>query len=276
MAASEQELASAKADVAAAKNARATLPDGSHHAYLVEKLSAASEAVRQLLLRSQADLSSLDQRLAQVRERRAVAMAEIRGWQDRAGEAERRIFEMNKRAAEIAAEQEAMAGRPDMLASEMAALQADKDQLGEKLAQLQIAETNSEAALKSLEAELATAAEALSTAREARAGAEARAENQELRRVEMGRVSGERFECPPPVLPEKLDFDETAVDDAATESARLDRLQNERERIGPVNLIAADELATLEGEQAKGIAESEELTQAINRLRGSIDRKSNV
>ncbi len=268
--AGEQELAFAKADVAAAETARAALPDGSDHADLVDKLSSESEAVRHLLLRGQADLSSLDQRVAQTRERRAVAMAEIRGWQDRSGEAERRIAEMNKRSAEITAEQEVMAGRPDMLASEIATLQADKDQLGGKLAQLQVAETNSEAALKSLEAELATAAEALSSAREARAGAEARAENQDQRRVEMGRISGERFECPPPVLPEKLEFDGTAVEDAATESTRLDRLQSERERIGPVNLIAADELAELEDQQAKGVAESEELTQAINRLRGSI------
>ncbi len=270
IAASGQELAAAKQDLASAETAKNALPDGSHHSDLVNKLTAESDAVRHLLMRSQADLSSLDQRLAQTRERRAVAMAEIRGWQERAGEAERRISEMNKRSAEIAAEQEAMAGRPDILASEIAGLQADKDQLGEKLAQLQVAESNREAALKSLETELAAAAEALSTAREARAGAEARAENQDQRRIEMGRISGERFECPPPVLPEKLEFDETAVDDAATESTRLDRLQNERERIGPVNLIAADELAELEEQQSAGVAESEELMQAINRLRGSI------
>lgn len=270
IAASGQESAAARQDLESAETAKNALPDSSHHSDLVNKLTAESDAVRHLLLRSQADLSSLDQRLSQTRERRAVAMAEIRGWQERAGEAERRIAEMNKRSAEIAAEQEAMAGRPEILASEITGLQADKDQLSEKLAQLQVAESNSEAALKSLESELAAAAEALSTARETRAGAEARAENQDQRRVEMGRISGERFECPPPVLPEKLEFDETAVDDAATESTRLDRLQNERERIGPVNLIAADELTELEEQQSAGVAESEELTQAINRLRGSI------
>lgn len=268
--ASEQEVKLAQADVATAQAARDALPDGSHHADLVAKLNDESDALRHLLGRTQADLSALDQLLAQTRERRAVAMAEIRGWQERAGEAERRIAEMNKRSAEIAAEQDTIVGRPEILARDIEAVQTDKDQLGEKLAQLQVAEASSEAALKALEAELATAAEALSTAREARAGAEARAENQNLRRVEMGRVSGERFECPPPVLPEKLEFDETALGDASTESTRLDRLQNERERIGPVNLIAADELAELEEGQAKGIAESEELTQAINRLRGSI------
>lgn len=270
VAASEQEVKLAQADVAAAQATRDALPNGSHHADLVAKLNSESDALRHLLGRTQADLSALDQLLAQTRERRAVAMAEIRGWQERAGEAERRIAEMNKRSAEIAAEQETMAGRPEILARDIEAVQEDKEQLSEKLTQLQVAEANSEAALKALEAELATAAEALSSAREARAGAEARSENQNLRRVEMGRVSGERFECPPPVLPEKLEFDESALDDAATESARLDRLQNERERIGPVNLIAADELAELEEGQAKGVAESEELTLAINRLRGSI------
>ena len=270
MAHADQEIAHAAAEWNMANAVRAALPDGGQHDILVAKLTNESEAARHLVLRTQGDLSALDQQIAQQRERRAVAQAEIRGWQDRAGEAERRIAEMNKRATEIATELETMAGRPDILASEIATLQASKGELADKLAQLQFAETNSEAALKSLEGELATAAEALSTARETRAGAEARAENQELRRVEMGRVSGERFECPPPVLPQKLDFDETAMDDAATESSRLDRLQGERERIGPVNLIAADELAELDEQQAKGIAESEELSQAINRLRGSI------
>lgn len=268
--AANQEIAAAKADLDTAQAVLDALPQGTDHDGIVAQLTSENEAARHLVLRTQGDLSALDQRTAQQRERRAVALAEIRSWQDRAGEAERRIAEMNKRSAEIAAEQETLAGKPDALTAEIDGLQAQKGELADKLAQLQVAETNSEAALKALESELAAAAEALSTARENRAGAEARAENQDQRRVEMGRISGERFECPPPVLPEKLDFDETTLDDAVTESGRLDRLQAERERIGPVNLIAADELAELEEQQTAGVAESEELTQAINRLRGSI------
>jgi chromosome segregation protein len=270
MATAAQDLAEAQAERTAAETARDALPDGSHHADLVQNLAAAHEATRDLLARNQADLSALEQRIAQSRERRAVAMAEIRSWQERAGEAERRIAEMNTRSANIATEQEAMSGRPEILAREIATMQADKEQLAEKLAGLQAAETAHETTLRALESELSAAAEQLSVAREARAGAEARAENQEQRRVEMGRISGERFECPPPVLPEKLNFDEDAMDDAGLESSRLDRLQNERERIGPVNLIAADELAELELQQGSGLAESEELTLAVNRLRGSI------
>ena len=270
MANDDHEVAQAQVDLDTAKTVRAALPDGVQLNTLVEKLTVQNGAARQMVIRMQGDLSGLDQQIAQQRERRAVAQAEIRGWQDRAGEAERRISEMNKRAAENSTEQETLAGRPEVLAGKITTLQASKGELADRLAQLHIAEAVSEAALKLLEAEIATAAEAFSIARETRAGAEARAENQDQRRVEMGRISGERFECPPPVLPEKLEFDETAMDDAATESSRLDRLQNERERIGPVNLIAADELAELEEQQAKGIAESDELSQAVNRLRGSI------
>jgi chromosome segregation protein len=270
MAAAAQDVAEAQAERTAAETARHALPDGSHHADRVQNLAVAHDATRDLLARNQADLSTLEQRIAQSRERRAVAMAEIRGWQERAGEAERRIAEMNKRSSDIATEQADNAGRPEILAREIAIMQAEKAQFAEKLAGLQSAETAHETTLRALESEYAAAAERLSVARETRAGAEARAENQEQRRVEMGRISGERFECPPPVLPEKLGFDEDAMDDAGLESSRLDRLQNDRERIGPVNLIAADELAELEMQQGSGLAESEELTLAINRLRGSI------
>ncbi|MBP6380651.1 MAG: chromosome segregation protein, partial [Sphingorhabdus sp.] len=149
-------------------------------------------------------------------------------------------------------------------------VETDKAAVGEKLAALQAAEQASEAALKALETQLAASAEAVSSAREQRAGAEARAENQDARRREMAGISGERFECPPPLLPEKHGFEEGELGDASAESSRLEKLQFDRERIGPVNLIAADELTELETEIEKGQSESEELSLAINRLRGSI------
>ena len=270
MVAADAESEAATADLSAAEAAYAALPDNGAHDVLVEKLSMQSEAARQLHLRAQADLASLDQAANQQRERRAVAQAEIRGWQDRSGEAERRIADMNKRRVEIAGELEAMAGRPDDLAAQLQRLENDKATLAEKLAELQVAERQREDALRALEGELAAAAEAVSSAREQRAGAEARAENQDARRREMAAISGERFECPPPLLPEKHSFAEEELSEASSESARLDRLQMDRERIGPVNLIAADELAELEEQVASGQAESEELSQAINRLRGSI------
>jgi chromosome segregation protein len=57
---------------------------------------------------------------------------------------------------------------------------------------------------------------------------------------------------------------------AASESATMDQLNNERERIGPVNLVAERELAEIDESRLASQAEREELGLAINRLRGSI------
>jgi chromosome segregation protein len=135
---------------------------------------------------------------------------------------------------------------------------------------LAAAERAADATLRKAEEVARTAGEALAQAREARAGAAARAENQELRRIEMGRVSGERFECPAPVLPERLGFAGADVGAPQDEAAAHDRLTRDRERIGPVNLVAEQELAELEAGASGNAAERAELGLAVNRLRGSI------
>jgi chromosome segregation protein len=80
----------------------------------------------------------------------------------------------------------------------------------------------------------------------------------------------ERFECVPQRLPEKLGFDPDEVRDAEAESAALERLIADRERLGPVNLVAEQELAEIDEARTQGAAEADELTEAIHRLRGSI------
>ena len=57
---------------------------------------------------------------------------------------------------------------------------------------------------------------------------------------------------------------------AGEESAAMDRLVADRERLGPVNLVAAEELARIEAEHGASVAEQAELAEAVNRLRGSI------
>ena len=112
--------------------------------------------------------------------------------------------------------------------------------------------------------------ERLSQARERRAGAAAKAEAQQARSAEYSRICVERFECVPQRLPEKMGFDPNDVRGADAESAMLERLTTDRERIGPVNLVAEQELAEIDEARSVGAAEAEELTQAIHRLRGSI------
>lgn len=273
----DQRLRRAGADVEEAEGehdrtraAVAALPDGAATRARVTELTADAERRRATSATVRAERATLDREIAQARERHAAAQAEMRSWKSRAGDAARRRAEMDAREAELAAEVEILAGRPAQLDAQIAEAERDSEGARGLAATTQAAEREAEGALRDAEALVRQAAEALSQAREARAGAAARAESQDLRRVEMGRLSGERFECPPPLLPQKLGFAEESVRAPGDESGAHDRLIAERERIGPVNLVAESELAELDATREANAKEREELGVAVNRLRGSI------
>lgn len=266
----EAELAEAQADCAAAQAGHAALPDGSGTARIVAQLRAASENARAIVAQIKAESANLDQTIAAHRARLATAQSESRSWKTRAGDAAARITEMEKRAKTAEVEAQALANAPAELSGRIAVLEDESARLTALAEETAAAERAGEAELRQHEARAADLGEALANAREARAGAIARAENQELRRVEMGRVSGERFECPPPLLPERVGFDGDSVGSAGNESEHHDQLTADRERLGPVNLVAETELAEIEGTRATSLAEREELAEAISRLRGSI------
>ena len=270
LAEARKDEAAARAEFEAAQGSRASLPDGGETAQMVAALKQSSEQARLAVGQLQTEQAMTDRALGADRDRLNAAQSEIRSWRARAGEAARRMEDMSKRAADITGQRETLEGKPQAIARTIRALDESSHKLLETAEAQQAAERGAEESLRQAEVKHAQAGEALAAAREARAGAAARAENQEQRRVEMGRISGERFECPAPVLPEKLCFSSADVQDAPQESDTLEKLTQDRERIGPVNLVAAQELAELEAEQAKSRAESEELTQAIHRLRGSI------
>jgi chromosome segregation protein len=269
-AALKTENAAALAELEAAQKERASQPDGAAQENARSILQDQRDAARQQVMTAQAALSGIDQKLAQVKEQKAVASAQIRSWQDRSGEAEARMAEMAKRAKLIETEVENLADRPRVIEVEVARLTEQQGALDAKVVEKDTALQAAELAQRDHEDRLNQASEMLSQARELRAGAKARAENQDLRRMEMGRISAEKFECPAVVLPKKLEFDDDSVGDASQESAELERLTLSRERIGPVNLVAADELAELEGEWAISTKESQDLNEAIHQLRGSI------
>ncbi|WP_340267094.1 chromosome segregation SMC family protein [Sphingobium mellinum] len=264
------DLGVAREDHAKAESARAAMSDGAETRALVASLSHASEKARLAVSQLQADQALADRALTSDRERLAAADAEARGWRSRAGEAAKRIAAMVDRGEAIASERQAIADEPDRLAAMIAQLSEQGAGLAEAAAAARHAESEAEAALRLAESRASAAGETLTQARERRATAAARAEAADEKRLETNRLSGERFECPPPVLPEKLGFGSAEIRIAQSEQAEHDRLVAERERIGPVNLVAAQELEELEATQASSRAESQELTQAINRLRGSI------
>ena len=273
--AERQQRATAEQEEAAAQEAEAAaifaaLPPLDAVRLEVARLKQAGDASRAMLADVRATAAALVQAIEHDRSRREAAKSEIRNWRSRAGDAAKRIEEMDRRLAEAEAERASLEGAPDRLDRQIAELTVEADATRARATETVGAERDAEARLRDAEAQAAEAGEALAAARELRAGAVARHDNQELRRVEMGRISGERFECPAPVLPTKIGFEVASVGDAAVETSLHEKLMADRERLGPVNLIAETELREIEDTRESSQAESEELGQAINRLRGSI------
>jgi chromosome segregation protein len=265
-----EQLRHAGAERAVAAERRAALPDPEAGRALLAAAKARHEAAKQALQAAAAALAAHEQALAVARERAAAQRSDMRSWQARAGDATGRLAETARRLEEIAEERAVMAAKPEALLREIEAGDAVRARLAAELEAAEAALAAATGTGRETDAALAASGEALATAREARAGAVARAENEEQRRTEMGRISGERFQCPPPLLPGRFGFEPGDVAAAGEESAAMDRLTADRERIGPVNLVAADELAEAEERQATSLAEQAELTEAVNRLRGSI------
>jgi chromosome segregation protein len=260
----------AEIEVASAEAQRAALPARDAGRAALEAAKAKNEAARAGLQAALAELAAHDQALAVTRERLAAQQSDHANWQARSSEATRRMADAAQRLAEIAEERAVHEAKPAALIAEIEAGEATRTRLGAELSAAEAAMRRCEEAERSAAAALTQRTEALAETRESRATLTARAENQEQRRGEMARISGERFQCPPPLLADKFGFSESNLQSAASESEELERLTSARERIGPVNLVAADELARIEGELGSNASEQAELTEAIARLRGSI------
>jgi len=269
-ASADQEQREAIAAEQAAEAARAALPDGAETRGEVERLGAVAEAARARLAEARGRALALAQSIEHDGRRLQAARAEAKGWKSRAGDAARRIAEMAKREETIEAERARLADKPAELDATLETLSKEAENAEAKAREARVTEGAYEADLRRIEAAVAAVGETLAATRERRAGAQARAEHQESRRAEYSQLSGERFECPAATLPERIGFDSGSLAPAADESARHDRLVADRERLGPVNLVAESELAEIEGSRETNAAERDELYQAVNRLRGSI------
>jgi chromosome segregation protein len=260
----------AEADLGQARLHQSELPDPEAGRAALQAAQARHDTAKQVLEEAGSALAAHDRELAVSRERIAAQRSDIQSWQARAGDAAGRLAETDRRLEEIGEERAIVAAKPESLLREIEQGDLVRERLGAELAEADAAASRAAQEARAADEALAAAQEALANAREGRAGAAARAESEAERRQEMARISGERFQCPPPHLPEKLGF---AVDDVASateESTHMDALVAERERLGPVNLVAAEELAQAEAEHGANLTEQAELTEAVHRLRGSI------
>jgi chromosome segregation protein len=256
--------------VALAERSLANLPDPAALEQEVERARELAATAASAVADKRAEAATRARETAADRERLSAAAREQAEWRKRLSDAEERIARAAERQKQQAAERSELEQEPAELDRHIAELERANSDSQNRIAEASAAEREAEEAVTAAALEVASANERFAGARERRAAAAARAEAQQARSAEFARTCAERFECVPQRLPEKLAFDPAEIRQADEESTMLERLTAERERIGPVNLVAEQELAELDAARTTGAEEAEELTQAIHRLRGSI------
>ena len=266
----EPVLEAAGEAVNASERSLAALPDPAALEKDVEAARAAAASAATAVADKRAEAATRARESATDRERLSAAGREQAEWRKRQDNAEARLRQGVERSRQQAAERSELEKEPAELDSKIRELEQSNDDSQAHIGEAVAAERAAEEMVVEASQAISAINEHSADTRERRAAAAARAEAQQARSAEFARASVEKFECVPQRLPEAFGFDPNDPRNADEEAASLERLTAERERIGPVNLVAEQELAELDAARSKGAEEAEELTQAIHRLRGSI------
>ena len=258
--------------VAEAETARAAVPAADALAGLSAALAAArtgNDTARTALSTARAAVDTAGRDTDAAGRRRAAIQAEQGDWQRRIAASAGQRSELANRREAAEEERAGLAARTRAISADLAGL-ASTTQTAD-VARVAAADrlAAAESALNAVSARARVADADVGEARELRATARAEAEHQDAARLELERLCGERFQCPPPLLPGRFGFGIEPGDPAALAES-LDALTAERDRLGPVNLRADIELKELEEQALLTASEKAELDTAIARLRGSI------
>ena len=203
--------------------------------------------------------------------RREAIAVERASWTERETHARARIAEFADRRAEAEREREGIADAPQEFARRARALADEFDKAEAARREAADALALAETALADADRAARQALEAMAAARESRAASEERVEGARLRGEELVHAIATELDCEPSGLAALAGVTGDGVPPGAVEVERkLDNLRQERERLGAVNLRADEELNEVLGSRDKLIAERDDLTEAIKRLRGAI------
>ena len=263
-------LGAAAEALAAAELSLGSLPDPSAIEHQVEAARGKAATAASAVADKRAEAATRARETAADRARSSTAAREQTEWRKRLADAEQRLASTIERQNQQAGERFDLRKEPAELDAKIGELEQANDHSQVRIGEATVAEREAEEAVITAAQAVSAANESSADTRERRAAAAARAEAQQARSAEFARSSVDKFEVVPQRLPEKLGFYADQPRNADEEAATLERLTSERERIGPVNLVAEAELAELDAARTKGAEEAEELTQAIHRLRGSI------
>jgi chromosome segregation protein len=211
-------------------------------------------------------------REGEARNRRLSAIAEeLSRWNARKAGAQNHLTELARRQEELAAELSAAEAVPAAIAEKRGSLM-DAISTAEA-ARKDAADRRQEAETILAEADkVARAADqALSAAREDRARAQALSEAAVQRLEELKTRIQDELECAPSELAERAEIkDGEELPPLEQAEKRVERLKQEREQLGGVNLRAEEEAAEQETRLTTLVADRDDLMGAIERLRRGI------
>jgi len=257
---------------AEAETARAAVPAADALAGLSAALAAArtgNDTARTALATARAAVDTAGRDADTAARRRTAIQAERGDWQRRIAASAGQRSELANRREAAEEERAGLAARTRAIATDLAGLASTTQTADAARAAAADRLAAAESALNAVSARARAADADVGEARELRATARAEAEHQDAARLDLERLCGERFQCPPPLLPGRFGFGIEPGDPAALAES-LDTLTAERDRLGPVNLRADIELKELEEQAQLTASEKAELDTAIARLRGSI------
>ncbi|HEX3754765.1 MAG TPA: chromosome segregation protein SMC [Rhizomicrobium sp.] len=218
--------------------------------------------------------SALDglRREGETRNRRLAAIAEDRSrWEGRKTAASQQIGELTRRQEELERERGAAEQVPQEIAQKRVALLDAVAAAETARKAASDARVAAEAALAEADAHAKAADAALSAAREERARAQAMSEGAAARIEELRVRIHDELEIAPDELAERAEIKgEENLPPLEHAEKRVEKLKQEREQLGGVNLRAEEEAAEQETRMATLIADRDDLTGAIERLRRGI------
>ncbi|HEY3621133.1 MAG TPA: chromosome segregation protein SMC, partial [Roseiarcus sp.] len=266
--AARNEAAERKAN---AETALAGLGPGDDVAQSLESSRAVAAHERIAFAEARAAAQSIARETAARAARRIAIVAERSSWHERRDRAQSRIAELADRRAEAERERDGLADAPTDFARARRALTDEHAEAEKARKDAADALALGETALADADRAARQALEAMSAAREQRAASEERLEGARVRDEELKHAIVSELDCEPSGLLALAGHKADAPLPGGVEvERRLENLRQERERLGAVNLRADDELVEVLASRDKLIAERDDLTEAIKRLRSAI------
>jgi chromosome segregation protein len=274
----EAEIRRLEQSVEAAEDARATaqraieeLGDGVALGQSVADARSSAADARSASGEARAQLESL-RREGESRRQRLNAIADDAArWDARRAAAANQITELSRRHEELTVElaaaervPEEMAGRRNALLDAIASADAARLEASD-------ARVRAEAVLAEADRQAKAADQALSSAREERARAQAMSESAAARIEELRTRIRDELECAPEELSERAEIrEDEELPPLEQAEKKVEKLKQEREQLGGVNLRAEEEASEQEARMATLVADRDDLVGAIDRLRKGI------